>query len=201
MKSTVIVPFLAALALSASAALAQQPPPSPPGNGPMAHGAWRMNGADMQKHRAEFCSDIAPRAVGKLAYLEAKLQLTDRQKPQFERWKNVVLTSIKEHAEQCATMKMPEMDASVVEKLKRQEQHLKTRLADLQAQMPALESLASSLNQDQMRILDRAAMHLREEHGRMMARMGGMRERFMMMHRGDDHVTTGGEDGAPPPSN
>jgi len=201
MKSALIVPFLAALALSASAAVAQQPPPPTQADGPMARGAWRMNGEDMQKHRAEFCSDIAPRAVGKLAYLEARLQLTDRQKPLFERWKNTVLSSVNAHADKCATWKRPEMDASVVEKLKRQEQHLKTRLADLQAQMPALESLASSLNQDQMRILDRAAMHLREEHGRMMARMGGMREHFMMMHRGDDHVTTGGEDGAPPPSN
>lgn len=201
MKSTLIVPFLAALALSAPASLAQQPPPNPPGGGPMAHGRWLMNGEDMQKHRAEFCADITPRAVGKFAYLEARLQLTDRQKPLFERWKNTVLSSIKAHADQCATGKRPDMDASVVDKLKRHEQRLKTRLADLQAQMPALESLASSLNADQMKVLDRAAMHLRAERGRMMERMGGMQGRMMMMHRGDGNVTTGGEDGAPPPSN
>jgi hypothetical protein len=195
MKSTLIVSFLAALALSASAALAQQPPPTPPGNGPMAHGAWRMNGEDMQKHRADFCSDIAPRAIGKLAYLEARLALSDRQKPLFERWKNVMLATIRAHADQCATMKLPEMDASVIEKLKLQEQRLKTRLADIQAQMPALEALASSLNEDQMRTLGRAAMRLNAQRGEMMEHMGGMGERFMMMHRPDG----GPDDGAPPP--
>ena len=49
--------------------MAQDAQPSPPatGAGPMAHGAWHMNKEEFAEHHAQMCSDIAPRAIGKLA--------------------------------------------------------------------------------------------------------------------------------------
>ncbi|MGA7674032.1 MAG: Spy/CpxP family protein refolding chaperone [Rhizomicrobium sp.] len=196
MKYRIIVPFFASLALCASAAMAQDAPPAPPAPaaGQTGHGPWHMNKEDMAKHHAQMCSDFYARAVGKLAYLETKLALTGAQKPAFDRWKAVVLSSVKARADECATAKMPDRNASVVEVAKLKVQRMKTRLADLQAQMPALESLAGSLNQEQTHIFDHAA------RAEMMEHMRGMHERGFDMHRGGRDGDHDGDVPPPPPS-
>ena len=188
MKYKFALPLLAALALGAPAALAQAAPPAPP---PAGQGWGHFSKEDMQKHMAQMCEDRYARAVGKLAYLEAKLQLTDIQKPLFERWKGELLSTVKTRTAKCGEPKKP-LDEDIVGHLKRQEERLKTRLADLQAQMPALEALVGSLSDAQKHILIQAHHQLMMERGRRM--MGGMR--FMMMHR---HEQGPGEP-PPPPS-
>ena len=193
MKCRIIVPFIASLALSASAAMAQDaptPPPAPVAQH-MGHGPWHMNKEDMAEHHAQRCSDFYARAVGGLAYLETKLALTDSQKTLFERWKHVKLESVKARANDCATMAPRDMDASIIDRLKMHEKRMKARLADLQAEMPSLEALVASLSDEQKHALERTHDMFGE---RMRHGMHGMMERMHRHHDGHDN-----DDNAPPP--
>ena len=203
MKCRIIVPFFASLALCASAAMAQDAPQAPPAPtaAHMGHGPWHMNKEDMAKHHAQRCSDRYAGAVGRLAYLETKLDLTDRQKPLFERWKHVKLSAVRAHADECATKMPRDMDASIIDRMKMHEKMMKARLADLQAEMPSLEALVASLNDEQKEDLDRA----HEMFGERMHGMFGDRDRHGMhgmmerMHDGHGHGHGDDNDDAPPP--
>ena len=195
MKCRIIVPFIASLALCASAAMAQNAPaPAPAPAAPVAqhmgHGPWHWNKEDMAEHHAQMCSELYARAVGGLAYLETKLALTDKQKPLFDRWKRVKLESVKAHANECATKTPREMDASIIDRLKMHEKMLKSRLADLQAEMPSIAALVASLSDEQKHALERTH-EMFGGHG--MHGMHGMMERMHHGH-GDDN-----DDNAPPP--
>jgi hypothetical protein len=195
MQPRIIVPFLASLALCASAALAQPAPSAPTAPPPAAagpgwgHGPWHMNKEDMAKHHAQRCTDRYAHAVGRLAYLETKLALTDRQKSLFERWKHVKLESVKAHADECATKAPRDMDASIVDRMKMHEKMMKAKLADMQAEMPSLEALVASLSDEQKHVLDRS----REMFGERMHGMRGMMDRMGHGHGHDN-------DDAPPPA-
>jgi hypothetical protein len=194
MKCRIIVPFIASLAFCASAAMAQDvPAPAPaPSAGHMGHGPWHMNKEDMAEHHAQMCSDFYAHAVGGMAYLETKLALTDKQKPLFDRWKHVKLESVKANADECTGMKMPMMDASIIDRLKLHEKMLKAKLADLQAEMPSLEALVASLSDEQKHALERTH-DMFGGHG--MHGMHGMMEHRHHGH-GDGHDN---DDNAPPP--
>jgi len=168
MKYKFALPLLAALAFGAPAALAQNAPP-PPGQG------W---GQDMQQRMAQRCENVYPVAVGKLAYLEAKLQLTDVQKPLFERWKGEMLSIVKTRTAKCGEARPP-MGDDVVAMTERKEVRLKAQIADIEAQMPALKALVGSLDDQQKHILMETHRQIMRE--RAMHFMGGMRS--MMMHR------------------
>ncbi len=192
-----IVPFVAALALCSSAALAQDAAAPPPPDSPMM-GRMHFDKAEMEKHRAQMCSDHYARAVGKLAYLETKLALTDQQKPAFERWKDVKLTSAKAHSAACATRQWPGPDASIMERVKMQTKHLQDRLAELKAETPSLEALVGTLSAEQQKALQRVAMEVRHERMEAMEGMGGMRQRMMLIRRDGDDVTVRRSDGDMP---
>jgi len=162
-------------------------------------GRMHFSMEDMQKHRAQMCADITPRAIGKFAYLEAKLQLTDKQKPLFERWKNAIMSSIKAHEGACMNAKMPDRDASVVDMAKHHQKMMETRLADLRAQMPALEALVGSLNAEQNETLNHAAMRLMHQRADMMGHMGEMMDHMRGMHGHGGHDGHDADDDAPPP--
>ena len=189
MQLKFVVPVLASLAFAGPVALAQDAP-----QGPMHHG-MQMSAEDMSKHHADMCSNMYAGAVGRMAALEVKLNLTAAQKPLFERWKNAVLSSIKAHEGACTNAKMPDRDASVVDMAKRQLKMMETHLADLRAQMPALEALVGSLNAEQNKVLDRAAMHLMHDRAGMMGRMHDMMG-HMRGHGGHD---SDGDTPPPPP--
>ncbi|MDE2112201.1 MAG: Spy/CpxP family protein refolding chaperone [Alphaproteobacteria bacterium] len=190
MKPRIIVPFLASLALCAAAAVAQEvpPPPSSPQAGQM--GRWQMNKEDMARHMQQMCADRYAHAVGTMAYLQTRLALTDKQRPLFERWKDTVLTTAKEHSAKCAAMKMPEMPPTMVDRLKHQEAMLKDRLDSMEAQMPELEALTASLDQQQQQILQRTYRSLAVQHMRQ-----AMGRRVVFMRRGGRP----GPDGEMPP--
>lgn len=192
MLSKAAVPLLASLALFASAAVAQEAPQAPqPGPGPMMR--MHMDPAMMAKHRAQFCQDRYARAVGKLAYLETSLDLTDVQKPLFNRWKNIRLEQAKAHSEQCATVKLPGPDASIMDRFNLRTTMLEARLADRKAETPALEALVKSLTPDQVKTLERAAMMERHHRMEMMHRWGDR------MGHGRHIFATRTKDGAAPP--
>ena len=155
MQSRTVIPFLASLALSASAALAQDAPPAPPAAQTMesAHdpmrGPMHMNKEEFAKHHAQMCSDRFAHDVGDLAYLETKLALGDKQRVLFDRWRNVKLASAKVRAAECAALKLPDKEPFIVEHLKQEEKMLQHRLDDLRAELPTLEALTASLNDEQ----------------------------------------------------
>jgi hypothetical protein len=155
MSSRIVVPFLASLALSASAALAQDAPPAPPAAQTMgsAHdpmrGPMHANKEEFAEHHAQMCSDRFAHDVGDLAYLETKLALGDKQRVLFDRWRNVKLASAKARAAECASLKLPDKEPSIVEHLKQDEKMLQHRLDDLRAELPTLEALTASLNDEQ----------------------------------------------------
>ncbi len=184
MQTKFAIPLLVAgLALGGTAAFAaDQPPPG----GPMGqHGHhWRMDKKDMAKHLKSMCENRYAHAVGTMAYLETRLGLKGEQKPAFDHWKTVVLGSAKTRTDACVAMKPPAKRPSLVEMAKFRETMLEHRLADLKAQMPALETLTASLDQKQEHILERAiGKMMREGHGHRGFGHGGMRD-----HRGmGDH--------------
>ena len=123
---------------------------------------------EMADRRADRCDNLSALAAGRLAYLETRLDLTQPQRALFTRWRDVRLAAAKRMATTCAErpVRGPERGAargpsrekatdtqaappSPVERMTRQETRLRQRLADLQAERPALEALYNSLSPQQ----------------------------------------------------
>ena len=116
----------------------------------------------MMPRRGQFCRNISALKAGQLAFLETKLQLTASQQPLFARWKDISMEIAKRHEGDCDSRverlragQRPDMMA----RLDREEDRLKTRLADLQAERPALSTLYAALDPTQKEELGRAARH------------------------------------------
>jgi hypothetical protein len=195
MQPRIVLSALAGLALAASASFAQATPPSPPSAGPMMH-MKHFDKAEMEKHMAQMCQDRYAKAVGKLAELETKLDLTTKQKPLFERWKDTILSTTKARVADCANFKMPEGEPSIVDQAKMHLKRLQAQLDILKAQMPALEALNTSLDADQQKVLKHTAMKLavEREMGRNFIFKHMMMRSMMHHHDGDDDNMP-----APPP--
>jgi hypothetical protein len=164
-------------------------PPPPPGMD------RRMMGG-----RGQMCENLYARKAGELAFLEAKLQLNAGQQPVFARWKDLSLDIAKRHEGDCSgraehrrTSGRPDM----MQRLDREEEMLKTRLADIQAERPALNALYAALTPTQKEEFARAARRGMGE--RMHMAMGMMRhgpEMGRRFGRGPD----GGAPMPPPPT-
>ena len=146
----IILPLFATLALFGAAA-AQTPRTAAPANpGPRAQrAAMPANMAALQKQR---CQDDYARTVGDLAYLEARLSLTLVQQPLFDRWKNVKLDNARRDAADCATRELPRLQGRMptpLEGMVREQENLKRRLANLDAEIPVLTTFYNALSQAQ----------------------------------------------------
>ena len=131
----------------------------------------------LAERRQAMCDDRADRMAGQLAYLEARLDLNDAQRAAFARWRDARLTAAQRQASACAARPLPARGANPpnpVERMARQEEMLRQRLADLQLQRPALEALYNSLSAEQ-REKFQSVGGLRG--------MGGMRPRIAMAMR------------------
>ena len=147
--------------------------------------------AEMAVRIKQMCDDHYAREVGRMAYLEARLNLTQPEQPLFARWKQVSLDTARSHETACADRPARQRGAkrpSVLDRLTMEEKMLKTRLSDIQAERPALQALYAALTPDQQKELGHGGGLRRPGMGRM---MGGM-----MGHRGP---MGRGPDGAPPP--
>jgi LTXXQ motif family protein len=106
--------------------------------------------AQIAARHKQMCQDEYAHQVGELAYLEAKLNLTAPQQPLFDRWKNVKLDIAKRAEADCTTRELPARDAnarpSPLDGMAREEDILKRRLTDLDAERPALSALYNTLN-------------------------------------------------------
>jgi hypothetical protein len=160
-------------------------------------GMHHMSKEDLQRHRAEMCSDMYAHAVGRMAFLETKLSLSPAQEGAFDKWKGVRLSEAKEHSAKCASMPIPDMAErrSPLEHIAREEEMLKMRLADLETERPVLAAFYNSLNDTQKHELAMAAHGM---HGGMMHGMGRGRMGHGPMGHGGPMDAGPDRDGPPP---
>ena len=113
-----------------------------------------------EPRRGQFCRNISALKAGQLAFLETKLQLTASQQPLFARWKDISMEIAKRREGDCESrVEHPRAGRDLMERLDREEDRLKTRLADIQAERPALSALYAALDPTQKEELGRAARH------------------------------------------
>jgi hypothetical protein len=146
---------------------------------PMAHGLGMPHSAEIAAHLKQMCQDGYARQAGALAYMEAKLSLTPVQQPLFAHWKQVKLDIAKRHADACPARARPDnaKTPTLIDRMGMREEMLKRRLADLDAERPALEALFHTLSAEQKREF---GYSLRGRHPRMFAGGPGMMRPAMM---------------------
>lgn len=172
------------MAMTTAAPMPDGPPPgalmdAPPGE--MAGPPDGKMGGRFRAHMAQMCKDMYARKIGELAFLEAKLALTDAQKPAFAHYKQVSLDIAQHHSGECSTRVANFADKagkkaaadrhSPVARMAREEEMLKARLANLEAERPALEALYNGLTPEQRRELGHDGM---DGHPMMRRMMMGM---------------------------
>jgi hypothetical protein len=200
-------PVMLALATPPVLTMDTAAPPTDGGPDGMGMGPGMMPGMDGPMGGTmmpRLCKDMVARQTGELAYLESKLALTASQAPLYARWKGVELEIAQKHATEC--LAMPARKAgerpTMLDGMAMEEKMLKMRLANLEAERPALTALYGALTPEQKMELGRAARHKME--GRMHMMMGmmgphdGMGPGMMERHgRGPDGPY--GHMGPPPP--
>jgi len=147
---------------------------TPPANMGRMH---RFDPADMAARHKQRCEDGYARSVGRMAYLETRLNLTGSQQSLFSAWRSVKLDIAKRHADSCAQRDASQTrkEVSPVDRMARMEDRLKKRIADLDAERPAFAALYGALSPDQQKVLTP------HRHGMMHGRHG-MMGRGMMRH-------------------
>jgi hypothetical protein len=139
---------------------------------------WHDRGAWHQ----QMCTERYAGKVGRLAYVEAKLALTDQQRPAWNKWRQAELDAAEQKRTGCLQNQPKEgAKPTAIEREARLEKRLSTRLQQLQASRPALQALYDALTPDQKALLDSTAMRLghREHHH------GGQGERHRDWRGGD----------------
>ena len=129
--------------------------------------------ADMAAHMKRMCEDHYAREVGRMAYLEARLKLTSAEQPLFARWKDASLDIAKRRSADCGqrVAQRDRKELNLVDRMGREEELLKKRIADLDAERPALAALYNALSPDQRE-------ELSPRHRMMASGMMMDRERF-----------------------
>jgi len=102
----------------------------------------------------QMCTDHYARNAGRVAYIKAKLSLTDTQRPLFDGWEKAVLGSAKSRESECLARQPKMGDRHGHTVLERQAQ-MQQRLSDLTAEQPSLKALYNSLSPEQKQVFDR----------------------------------------------
>jgi hypothetical protein len=139
--------------------VAQNLPDTPPPSN--ATGASR----DFAPDPRQFCDERYAGEVGRMAYLEARLHLTDAEQPLFAHWKDVRLDSAKRQAADCSARTADTDRADPVARMDREEAMLKQRVTDLDAERPAFSALYAALAPDQRRTLAPPRPMMGRDHG------------------------------------
>jgi hypothetical protein len=119
---------------------------------------------DRAQRREQMCRDLYAGKVGELAFLEAKLSLDAKQAPLFANWKQTSLDIAKQHQADCTAKTTGQAGLrgqrrNVMERLTLEEDLLKRRLADIQAERPALAALYGALTPAQKEEFSRTDRH------------------------------------------
>lgn len=123
---------------------------APPADGGSPQNVRRPEAVRTAAQRKQMCQAGYAHQVGELAYLEALLNLTSPQQLLFDRWKSAKLEIAKHHEADCSVQELAGRAVgtrpSLPDGMAREEDMLKRRLADLEAELPALKALYGSLN-------------------------------------------------------
>jgi len=119
--------------------MARRTTAAPPPESGSPRGVMREGG------REQICRDVYAGKAGELAFLEAKLSLDARQAPLFARWKQASLEIAKQNEGDCAGPRRDLRRPSAVDRMTLEEDLLKKRLADIQAERPSLTALYNAL--------------------------------------------------------
>jgi hypothetical protein len=183
-------PVMVAMVTSPGLDMAAAPPgddagPMPPPPGMMGAMMGAPAGGQMAEHMkarmTQMCKDMYAHKVGEMAFLETRLALTPAQAPLFAKWKQVNLDIAQHHSGECDA-RIAKVEArkdarkagerpSPIDRLSREEDMLKTRLANIEAEKPSLEALYNALTPDQRMALGRGGMGGHPMMGRMMGMM------------------------------
>jgi len=146
------------------------------------------------------CKDIYARKAGELAFLEAKLSLDAKQAPLFARWKQASLDIARQHESDCAGKARTSLlgpRAGVLDRMTLEEDQLKRRLSDIQAERPTLTALYTSLTPAQKEEFGRGGMHGGRFH-MMLGMMDRPHPGMGMMRQGPMNGPMGGPPEPPP---
>jgi hypothetical protein len=151
--------ILTAIALvSATAAMAQTA-----GSGSPAPAPKSFEHHDPVARMKAMCIKHFARSAGRLAYLEARLQLTADQQPQWDKWRQAVAAGAEKERTDClADLPAAGQRPTALDRDSHIEKMMATKVATLQAARPALEALYQSLTPEQRLVFDRP-MHGRHE--------------------------------------
>jgi hypothetical protein len=137
-----------------------------------------------ERHHPDFaalhksmCEDKAAHAAARLAYVEAKLNLTEAQKPLFAKWRQAVMDGEAKQKAACLAEPAPSPEArpTILDREQREETMLSARLQLLQSTRPALKAFYDSLTDAQKDSFNR--MH--QEHMRLHGHDGEGHQGFM----------------------
>src|ERR1051325_11208785 len=136
--------------------MARRTAAAPPAEAGMGRDVLREN----RLNQEQICRDVYASKAGELAFLEAKLSLDARQAPLFARWKQASLEIAKQNEGDCAGPRRDLRRPSVVDRMTLEEDLLKKRLADIQAERPSLTALYNALTQVQKEEFSRSDMRM-----------------------------------------
>ena len=123
-----------------------------------AQGAMEYEGKDPSAWHQQFCTERYARKAAHLAYLEAKLNLTDQQKLAWTKWRQGKMDAAEKRRTACLARDWSKDEhETALDREARVEKWLTTRLQELQVARPALLALYEALTPEQKLVFDQAS--------------------------------------------
>jgi len=139
--------------------------------------ATEFEGKDPGAWHQRFCIERYARNAAHLAYLEAKLNLTDQQKPAWTKWRQTKIDAAEKRRSACLQNDWSKREQeTALDREARVEKWLTARLQDLQVSRPALQALYDALSPEQKVVFDQTSRWRGwrgHRHGGWFGRRGG----------------------------
>jgi len=141
-----------------AAAMAEAPAPA--GD----HAAVPLGAADEARFHKDSCTERYAYSASHLTYLEAKLDLTDKQRPAWTKWSQWNLDAAGKARAACLSESpKPGATLTALDREAEMEKSLASTLAGLQASRPALQALYEVLTPEQRVIFDHSTGWSRQD--------------------------------------
>jgi hypothetical protein len=116
----------------------------------------RVHMRDSEFSGKDMCVERFARSAGRLAYLQARLELTEAQQPLWDKWAAAIAAgSAAERTDCVASLSGDKPPVSALDRDARLEKLLTDKLETLKTARPALEALYQSLSGEQRALFDR----------------------------------------------
>ncbi len=123
-----------------------------------AQSAMEFESKDPGARPQHFCAERYARKAAHLAYLEAKLNLTDQQKPAWTKWHQAKMDAAEKQRAACLQRdRSGDEHETALDREAQIEKRLTTRLQELQASHPALQAIYEALTPEQRVLFDQAS--------------------------------------------